>query len=540
MKGENITLSFGMNKIYDSACFNIENKEKVGIVGVNGAGKTTLFNVILKKISLDSGRLIIPRNYRIGYLPQEIELENLELSVLDYLLSARPIKKLEQELQQLYIDVSVSEAKEQSKILKKISSVQETLEYYDYYNAENILFEIIEKMNIPLDLLDMKLKDLSGGQKSKIAFAHLIYSNPEILLLDEPTNHLDSSTRDYVENFIKRYKGLVLVISHDVDFLNNIVNKIMYINKTTKKITMYDGNYSIYLKKQEKEREIEEKLIEKQENEIQELKEFIDRAKKASRTNHNLKKMGKDREQKLERKLSQLHVREKAYSKLKLNIKPLREGSKIPLKVNNIKFRYENKNYLYNNLSFIINNKERFLIIGENGVGKSTLLKLLVGSLIPEEGNIWYGNKTDIAYYAQELELLDLNKTILENVDTKGYSDKELRTILGSFLFYGDDVFKKISVLSPGEKARVSLCKIMLKRANLLLLDEPTNHLDPDTQRIIGENFKNYEGTIIMVSHNISFIESINIDRVLILPSGKIINYDRDRLLNYINNIDKN
>lgn len=540
MKGENITLSFGMNKIYDSACFNIENKEKVGIVGVNGAGKTTLFNVILKKISLDSGRLIIPRNYRIGYLPQEIELENLELSVLDYLLSARPIKKLEQELQQLYIDVSVSEAKEQSKILKKISSVQETLEYYDYYNAENILFEIIEKMNIPLDLLDMKLKDLSGGQKSKIAFAHLIYSNPEILLLDEPTNHLDSSTRDYVENFIKRYKGLVLVISHDVDFLNNIVNKIMYINKTTKKITMYDGNYSIYLKKQEKEREIEEKLIEKQENEIQELKEFIDRAKKASRTNHNLKKMGKDREQKLERKLSQLHVREKAYSKLKLNIKPLREGSKIPLKVNNIKFRYENKNYLYNNLSFIINNKERFLIIGENGVGKSTLLKLLVGSLIPEEGNIWYGNKTDIAYYAQELELLDLNKTILENVDTKGYSDKELRTILGSFLFYGDDVFKKVSVLSPGEKARVSLCKIMLKRANLLLLDEPTNHLDPDTQRIIGENFKNYEGTIIMVSHNISFIESINIDRVLILPSGKIINYDRDRLLNYINNIDKN
>lgn len=540
MKGENIALSFGMNKVYDNACFNIENKDKVGIVGVNGAGKTTLFNVILKKISLDSGRLIIPRNYRIGYLPQEIELENLELGVLDYLLSARPIKKLEQELQQLYIDVSVSEEKEQSKILKKISSVQETLEYYNYYNAENILFEIIEKMNIPLELLDMRLKDLSGGQKSKIAFAHLIYSNPEILLLDEPTNHLDSSTRDYVENFIKRYKGLVLVISHDVDFLNNIVNKIMYINKTTKKITMYDGNYSMYLKKHEKEREIEEKLIEKQENEIQELKEFIDRAKKASRTNHNLKKMGKDREQKLERKLSQLHVREKAYSKLKLNIKPLREGSKIPLKVNNIKFRYENKNYLYNNLSFIINNRERFLIIGENGVGKSTLLKLLVGILTPEEGNIWYGNKTDIAYYAQELELLDLNKTILENVDTKGYSDKELRTILGSFLFYGDDVFKKISVLSPGEKARVALCKIMLKRANLLLLDEPTNHLDPDTQRIIGENFKNYEGTIIMVSHNISFIESINIDRVLILPSGKIINYDRERLLNYINNINKN
>lgn len=333
---------------------------------------------------------------------------------------------------------------------------------------------------------------------------------------------------------------MVLVISHDVDFLNKIVNKIMYVNKTTKQITMYNGNYNEYLKKHKQEQEIEEKLIEKQEQEIETLKAFIDKAKKASRTNHNIKKMGKDREIKLEKKLSELHVREKKYSKLKLNIKPLREGSKIPLKVNNIKFKYEEKEYLYKNLSFVINNKERFLIIGENGVGKSTLLKLLIGKYKPEEGNIWYGNKTDIAYYAQELELLEPSKTIIENVDTKGYSDKELRTILGSFLFYGDDVFKKIEVLSPGEKARVALCKIMLERANLLLLDEPTNHLDPDTQKVIGENFKNYEGTIIMVSHNIPFIESINVDRILLLPSGKIINYDKERLEKYIHNTNNN
>ena len=395
-------------------------------------------------------------------------------------------------------------------------------------------------MSIPLELLDMKLMNLSGGQKSKIAFAHLIYSNPEILLLDEPTNHLDATTREYIEGYIKKYKGMVLVISHDVDFLNKIVNKIMYVNKTTKQITMYNGNYNEYLKKHKQEQEIEEKLIEKQEQEIETLKAFIDKAKKASRTNHNIKKMGKDREIKLEKKLSELHVREKKYSKLKLNIKPLREGSKIPLKVNNIKFKYEEKEYLYKNLSFVINNKERFLIIGENGVGKSTLLKLLIGKYKPEEGNIWYGNKTDIAYYAQELELLEPSQTIIENVDTKGYSDKELRTILGSFLFYGDDVFKKIEVLSPGEKARVALCKIMLERANLLLLDEPTNHLDPDTQKVIGENFKNYEGTIIMVSHNIPFIESINVDRILLLPSGKIINYDKERLEKYIHNTNNN
>lgn len=204
-------------------------------------------------------------------------------------------------------------------------------------------------MSIPLELLDMKLMDLSGGQKSKIAFAHLIYSNPEILLLDEPTNHLDATTREYIEGYIKKYKGMVLVISHDVDFLNKIVNKIMYVNKTTKQITMYNGNYNEYLKKHKQEQEIEEKLIEKQEQEIETLKSFIDKAKKASRTNHNIKKMGKDREIKLEKKLSELHVREKKYSKLKLNIKPLREGSRIPLKVNNIKFKYEEKDYLYKN-----------------------------------------------------------------------------------------------------------------------------------------------------------------------------------------------
>ena len=243
--------------------------------------------------------------------------------------------------------------------------------------------------------------------------------------------------------------------------------------------------------------------------------------------------MGKDREKKLQRKIEELGVRERKYNKVKLNIKPLREGSRIPLKVNNITFGYDSNDLLYKNLSFLINNKERFLIVGENGVGKSTLLKLIIGYLNVLEGNIWYGSKTDIAYYAQELENLDPNKTILENVDKKGYSEKDLRTILGSFIFYGDDVFKKVEVLSPGEKARVSLCKVLLEQANLLLLDEPTNHLDPETQRIIGENFKNYDGSIIMVSHNKAFVESIGIDRMLILPKGKITNYREDLLDHY-------
>lgn len=533
MKGENITLSFGMNMIYDSASFNINKYDKVGIVGVNGAGKTTLFNILLGNINLDSGKIRLDKINKIGYLPQELEISDKELNVLDYLLSARPIKELEEQLEKLYIDLSQSSENVYNKILKQIEKVEQQLEYYDRYNAENTLFEIIENMSISSNNLDMKLNDLSGGQKSKVAFAHLIYSAPEILLLDEPTNHLDVETREYIINYLKKYNGMVLVISHDVDFLNKIVNKIMYINKVTKKISMYDGNYDIYKKKLSQEQEAQDRLIEKQEKEIKELKEFIEKANKASRTNHNLKKMGKDREIKLQKKLNEAISKERIYKKLNLNIKPQREGSKIPIKVNNIVFNYPNGKNLYYNLSFIINNKERFLIVGENGVGKSTLLKLLIGILKPIDGNIWYGNKTDIAYYAQELELLDLDKTVLENVDQKGYSEKELRTILASFLFYGDDVFKKVNVLSPGEKARISLCKVMLQKANLLLLDEPTNHLDPVTQQIIGENFKNYEGTIIVVSHNPSFVESINVDRMLILPSGKITNYDKSKLEKY-------
>lgn len=530
MYGEHINLKFHLETIYDDASFRIENKDKVGIVGVNGAGKTTLFKVILKKEELNQGKIVIPRNTRIGYLPQEIVLEDKDITVFDYLLGARPIEKLNKKLEQLYIDVAVAEGKEQDKLLKEISKTQEKLEYYDCYEAESILFTIISNMNIDSELLDMKLKDLSGGQKSKIAFAHLLYSAPEIMLLDEPTNHLDITTRDYITNYLKNYKGMVLIISHDVSFLNTIVNKIMHIDKVSHKIEMYRGNYSDYLKKSTKQKELKERLIEQQEKEVAKLREFV---LQYSNSSGKRKRIAESREKLLAKKEKEMLERDKTYKRVKLRLQPEKEGSKIPLKVNNISFGYPNSKELIHNLSFLTNKKERFLIVGENGVGKSTLLKLLVGKLKPLEGNIWYGSKTDMAYYAQEQETLDLDKTVLENVENQSYTEKELRTILGSFLFHGDDVFKKVAVLSPGEKARIALCQVMLKRANLLLLDEPTNHLDPETQELIGENFKNYEGGIILVSHNPSFVEAIGIDRMLILPQGKITNYSKELLEYY-------
>ncbi len=527
MRANKINLTLGTEKIYEDAEFYLSENDRIGIVGVNGAGKTTLFKVILGEIPLDSGTISFEKKRRIGYLEQEMNLCDLECNVLDYLLKARPIEDLRKKQVSLYEKLASATEEKAKKYMKELAKIEDLLEYYDCYHAENILFELIEKMQIDISLLDKKVKELSGGQKSKIAFLHLLYAKPEVLLLDEPTNHLDASTKEFVTTYLKNYKGMLLVISHDVPFLNALVNQILYVDKTTHKIEVYKGNYTDFMKRREIQKMEKERLIKKQEDEEEKLREIV---LQYSNSSGKRKRMAESKEKALKKLEKKRIERDITYKTVKLNIKPEREGSKIPLKVNNIYFSYGERDIIHN-LSFVIQNKERFLIVGENGVGKSTLLKLLVQQIQPREGNIWYGSKTDIAYYAQEQELLEPKKTILENVDTKGYSEKELRTVLGNFLFFKEEVFKKVEVLSPGEKARVSLAKIILKKANLLLLDEPTNHLDVETQRIIGENFRNYEGTIIMVSHNPAFVESVGVNRMLLLPKGKIMNYSKELLM---------
>lgn len=532
MRGKNMHLAFGLEVIFDDAEFVISDKDKVGIVGVNGAGKTTLFKVLLGKESLDSG-IISTGNSRIGYLPQEIIVENEHQTVWDYLRAGRPIKALEDELNDIYVRLETAQGEEQERLLRRMGKVQELLEYFECYDAEDILFDLVNEMEIDLDLLERPMSELSGGQKSKMAFCQLLFSKAEILLLDEPTNHLDVSTKDYITKYLKSYNGMVLIISHDVDFLNQIINKTMLINKITHKIQMYDGDYTTYQKKYAEEMRLREMTIVQQEKEIKTLEEFVLRAKQASQTNHALKRMGQERALRLEKKRAEMLTRLKTYKRVKMDIRPLREGAKIPLEVEGLTFNYPDQPLLYKDLSFKINGGERFLVVGENGVGKSTLLKLIMNILQPQGGKIRYNDKTDIAYYAQELEQLDLEKTILQNVDGDKYTEWQLRGALSNFLFYEDDVNKKVKVLSPGEKARVALCKVLLQKANLLILDEPTNHLDPETQKIIGGNFKLFEGTIIVVSHNPSFVEQIGISRMLVLPFGRIEEYSHELLEYY-------
>lgn len=531
MKGQHMYLAFGSETIYDDCEFLIEDKDKVGVVGVNGAGKTTLFKIILKQEELDGGKITIS-NKRIGYLPQEISFQDKNMNVLDYLYQGRPIKKLEKDLEKTYEKITTASLKGQKELLRKATRLQSELESLNQYTAEDELLDLIDKMQIESDLLEMKVKDLSGGQKSKVAFARLLFSNSDILLLDEPTNHLDIKTKDFVTNYLKNYHGTVLIISHDIDFLNEVITKTMFINKVTHKIKIYRGNYHEFKRQYAEEMLQKELRIREQEREIKHLEEVVSKIDQASATNHKLKKLGKSRKKALEKKLAELETREEKYKTVKMEVEPLEKSGKIPLEVKHLTFHYPSKNNLYNNLSFQMTRGEKFLIVGENGIGKSTLLKLIMEKLTPIKGEIIYGYNASVAYYAQELEILDEDKTILENIDNPNYNDTELRTFLGNFLFSNDDVFKKVKVLSPGEKARVALCKILLKRTNIIILDEPTNHFDPETQQIIGENFKNYTGTLIMVSHNPSFVEQIGVTRMLVLPEGKIVDYNKE-LLHY-------
>lgn len=541
MKATHLHLAYGTKVIYDDCNFNLENGDKVGIVGVNGAGKTTLFRIILGEQQLDEGKIELG-THRLGYLPQEITVppEHDDITVWEYVASGRPVDELQEQLNLEY--EKLAKYPDSNAILNRITELQDLIDSYDLANFDYELLKILDKMHLS-NLMDQKMKELSGGQKSKVAFARVLFENAGVLLLDEPTNHLDVETKQFVANYLRSYKGTVLVISHDIDFLNAITNKILFVNKTTHKMKIYRGSYTDFRRQYAEEKAAEDARITEQEREIKRLSEFVARARAAKRSNTALIGMGHQREKVLAKKLAELGEREQEYARVAMHITPAQEGSRMPLEIQNLSFAYPGGPELYDRLSFSLTRGEKFLIVGENGVGKSTLLKLIVGELAPTSGSVILGHNVTLAYYAQELEILDERRTILENVQSYDLTDTELRSMLSNFLFYGDDVYKKVAVLSPGEKARVALCKILLQRANLVILDEPTNHFDPETQKIIGENLKDYTGTIIMVSHNPAFVEQVGITRMLIVPTHQpdakklelavIKNYSRELLEYY-------
>ena len=533
MQFKDLTMSFGIQTVFANVNLNLPENERIGIVGVNGAGKTTLFKLIMGLEYPDSGKIIVKNGYIIDWLPQVLsdDVDTMDITVLEYLMQGRPIERLNNELQSYY-DALANPNCNQTELFHKIEKTQKQLDYWDSYNAENILFKIIDGVKISDDMLLKELKELSGGQKSKVAFARLLYSNPEIILLDEPTNHLDEDSKNYIINYLKNYKGTVLVISHDTEFLDQVTTKTLFIDKRTKSFNFYDGNYSKFLKVQT---EREKNLLRQAEIQQQEEDKLRDIINKYATSSGKRKRMAQDREKKLEKLLEHKIEVINPNKKVNFNVKVNRESNTIPLEIKNLCFKYDktSENDIIHNLSFKLDKGEKFLVVGENGIGKSTLLKLIVGILEPDFGSVELGNKTDLGYYAQELELLDNAKTILENLRNSNYNERQIRSILARFLFYGDDVYKNVGILSPGEKSRVALAKLSISGANLLLLDEPTNHLDPDTQNLIAEVFKNYAGTMVVVSHNPEFVDNLGIERTLILPTGEISYYNREIVEHY-------
>lgn len=537
MNIKNLSLSFGFETIFENITIQLPEMKKIGIVGSNGAGKTTFFKLLLKQIEPDQGTITFYKKTRISWLPQVItdEVPETEMSVFDYLLTGRPIQKLENQITKLYEEMaSIQEEKEINKKLKKVENLQSELEYFEPYRAEEELLKLIAGMNIEDTLLDLPLSRLSGGQKSKIAFLRLLYSKPEMILLDEPTNHLDQSTKDFVIDYLKNYDGSVLIISHDTAFLNQIVSHILYLDKRTHQMELFSGNYEQFERiRKERELRLEKEAI-KEKKEREHLQRIID---KYIHGNEKKAKIAKDRQKKLARLEENAVVIEKKQKTARIDLHQGRESTSFPLKIENLNFKYDKKakrNLLYK-INLEIPRGERFLIVGENGVGKSTLLKLIVGALTPDSGSIILGPKTDIGYYAQEHELLNLDQNLIENLQEFNLTENESRGVLGKFLFQGDELYKKASVLSPGERSRLALAKLTLQKANLLILDEPTNHLDPETQKIIAKNLKTFQGTIILVSHNPEFVDSLGVERTLILPEGRLDYYKRELVQKYYN-----
>ncbi len=525
---QNLNLSLGTQVIFKNCNLRLDDNCKVGLIGINGAGKTTLFKLITKQLSPDSGEIILNKNSHIGYLSQTIDFNqiNPNISVLEFIKSGRPIEQLEATLH------SIEEALSQNdnnvdNLLREYSKISSLLDFWDRYEADSIVEKIIKGLNISEELLNLKLSSLSGGEKSKIAFAKLLYSKPTTLLLDEPTNHLDKQSREWCIEYLKSYKGQILIISHDYDFLDSIVDKILYIDKQSHNISLFNGNYTTFKKIYEEIKLSNSRLVKKQENEENKLIRIINNLEG---TSGKRKKMAFSKEKALEI-LRQNKVERIEDSKV-ANIRLIADGdqNKTPLSIQNLYFSY-GLTPLLRNINLSIASHERILIAGNNGVGKSTLLKLIVRELKPQRGDITLGTKTKIAYYDQEqYEINHTNKTILEYFQQIGHTQKEIRAVLSRYLFWGDQLDKRISVLSPGEKCRLSFAKLSLQKSNLMILDEPTNHLDFDTQNTIANNLNEYNGTIILVSHNPDFVEKLNINKMLILPNGKMIYYDRKLL----------
>ena len=516
----NISKSFGTDIIIKSCSFNIEDHEKAAIVGINGAGKSTLLKIITGEEPADTGIVTLAKDKTLGYLAQQQDLQS-DRSIYDELLSVKQyILDMESELRRIEAAMNSASGDELDALMNRYTNLNHEFEMNNGYAYKSEITGVLKGLGFAEEDFSLHVNTLSGGQKTRVSLGKLLLSKPDIIMLDEPTNHLDMESISWLENYLLNYNGAVLIVAHDRYFLDKIVSKIIEIDNGD--CTVFSGNYTDYASKKAILRNMKLKEYLNQQRDIKHQEEVIAKLKQFNR----------------EKSIKRAESREKMLDKIEVVDKPVELNARMNIKlepsvisgndvltVTDLTKSFDG-NTLFNNINFEIKRGERVALIGNNGTGKTTILKLINGIIPPDSGSIYLGAKVSIGYYDQEHHVLDPDKTLFQEIQD-AYPDlnnTQIRNTLAAFLFTDDDVFKYIRDLSGGERGRVSLAKLMLSNANLLILDEPTNHLDIVSKEILENALNSYTGTILYVSHDRYFINA-TATRIIELTNQNIVNY---------------
>ena len=517
--------AYGIDVILEKITFHIEEREKAAIVGVNGAGKTTLFKVLTGEISADGGEFYLKKDASLGYLAQNIQIES-DRTIYEEMLSVfEKIIQTEANLRELENEMGGLSGQALSDKMEEYAALQHYFEQNDGYSYQSRLKGVLKGLGFSDNDFNRPMNQFSGGQKTRVHLAKLLLSKPDVLLLDEPTNHLDIASIEWLEDFLRTYPGSVLIISHDRYFLDRIVTKVIEIEN--KKSTIYNGNYSFYWQQKEINREIQQKAYDMQQKEIKHQEDVI-RTLRSFNREKSIKR-AESREKALD-KMERIDRPDALPDQMRLTLTPFLTSGNDVLHAENLSKSYGGQK-VFQNVSFDVKRSDKVAIIGPNGVGKSTLFRMLLKEVSSDSGLIRFGTNVFVGYYDQEQAKLDETKTIFEEISDSypTLTQGQIRNMLAAFVFTGDDVFKPISALSGGEKGRVSLAKIMLSKANLLMLDEPTNHLDMFSKEVLESALNRYEGTVIYISHDRYFINKTAEKILELTPDGVILyngNYD--------------
>lgn len=516
----NIKKSFGVDPVIQDISFTLNEGERVGLVGINGTGKSTLFKIAAGIIEADSGEIFIGKGLKVGYLEQNPDLFS-QNSVLDEVLTVfEELKAQEEELRSLEHEIALESSDPHSKVLKSLmdeySHKMEEFNKNNGYAYNSEAKGVLRGLGFSEEELSKPVNVLSGGEKTRVALSKLLLKKPDVLLLDEPTNHLDTDSIEWLEGYLKQYKGTLLMISHDRYFLDQLVTRIFEIHNQT--LYSYNGNYSAFVIQREENEEIETRKYENYQDEVKRQEEII----------RQLKSFGR------EKSVKRARSREKLLDKMETVERPrfLRKKARMTfslkkatgydvLHVKNLSKSFGDRS-LFSELELNIYRGEKVALIGPNGVGKTTLFNILMGRDSEYDGELKFGANVETTYFDQERGDLDTENMVLDEIwdEYPNLTEREVRTYLGAFLFQGEDVFKEISSLSGGEKARISLLKMMLSNSNFLFMDEPTNHLDIDSKEVLEAAIQDYEGTVFFISHDRYFLNQVATKIILLTPEG--------------------